>query len=89
MSDAHLLSRTKRGNDGFGSTGVQLIKKSKKEDKIELTTSESESINAVNSEENLQMATEKSEENLQMTSEETIMTVNNEVIVHESITIDD
>ena len=89
VSDAHLLSRTKRGNDGFGSTGVQLIKKSKKEDKIELTTSESESINAVNSEENLQMATEKSEENLQMTSEETIMTVNNEVIVHESITIDD
>ena len=89
VSDAHLLSRTKRGNDGFGSTGVQLIKKSKKEDKIELTTSESESINAVNSEENLQMATEKSEENLQMTSEETIMTVNDEVIVHESITIDD
>ena len=87
VSDAHLLSRTKRGNDGFGSTGVQLIKKSKKEDKIELTTSESESINAVNSEENLQMATEKSEENLQMTSEETIMTVN--MIVHESITIDD
>ena len=38
VSDAHLLSRTKRGNDGFGSTGVQVIKKAKKEDEIELTT---------------------------------------------------
>ena len=89
VSDAHLLSRTKRGNDGFGSTGVQVIKKAKKEDEIELTTSESEFINAVNSEEDLQMVTEKSEENLQITSEEAIMTVNNEVVVHESITIDD
>ena len=33
--------------------------------------------------------TEKSEENLQITSEEAIMTVDNEVVVHESITIDD
>ena len=89
VSDAHLLSRTKRGNDGFGSTGVQVIKKAKKEDEIEITISESEFINAVNSEENLQMVTEKSEENLQITSEEAIMTVNNEVVVHESITIDD
>ena len=89
VSDAYLLSRTKRGNDGFGSTGFQVIKKAKKEDEIELTTSESEFINAVNSEENLQMVTEKSEENLQITSEEAIMTVNNEVVVHESITIDD
>ena len=30
VSDAHLLSRTKRGNDGFGSTGVQVIKKAKR-----------------------------------------------------------
>ena len=89
VSNVHLLIRTKRGNDGFGSTGVQVIKKAKKEDEIELTTSESEFINAVNSEENLQMVTEKSEENLQITSEEAIMTVNNEVVVHESITIDD
>ena len=35
------------------------------------------------------MVTEKSEENLQITSEEAIMTVNNEVVVHESVTIDD
>ena len=89
VSTVYLLGRTKRGNDGFGSTGVQVIKKAKKEDEIEWTTSESEFINAANSEENLQMVTEKSEENLQISSEEAIMNVNNEVAVHESITIDD
>ena len=89
MSNVHLLGSTKRGNDGFGSTGIQVIKKAQKEDEIELTTLESEFINAVNSEEDLQTVTEKSEENLQITSEEAIMTVNNEVVVHESITIDD
>ena len=88
VSDAHLLSRTKRGNDGFGSS-VQVIKKAKKEDQIELTTSESEFANAVNSEEHLQMVTEKSNENLQITSKEAIMTVNNGVVVYESLTIDD
>ena len=35
LSDAHLLGRTKCGNDGFGSTVVQVIKKAKKEDEIE------------------------------------------------------
>ena len=38
---------------------------------------------------NLEMVTEKSEENLQITSEKAIMTVNNEVVGHESITVDD
>ena len=89
VSNVHLLGSTKRGNDGFGSTGIQVIKKAQKEDEIELTTLESEFINAVNSEEDLQTVTEKSEENLQITSEEAIMTVDNEVVVHESITIDD
>ena len=89
VSNVHLLVRTKRGNDGFGSTGVQVIKKAKKEDEIDLTTSESEFVNAVNSEEDLQTFPQKSEENLQITSEEAVMTVNNEVVVHESITIDE
>ena len=71
----------------FGSTGVQVIKKSKKEDEIQLKTSETEQV-TVNSEEDLQMAPEKSEENLQMTSEEAVTTVNNEVVVHESIIIE-
>ena len=34
------------------------------------------------------MVPEKSEENLQITSEEVVMTVNNEVVVHESIIIE-
>ena len=43
----------------------------------------------VNSEEDLQMVPEKSENDSQITSEEAIMTVNNEVVVRESITIDE
>ena len=75
VSNVHLLGSTKRGNDGFGSTGVQVIKRVKKEDEIKLTASDSEFINAFDSEEGLQMVTEKSEEILQITSEEAIMTV--------------
>ena len=88
VSDVHLLDRTKRGNDGLGSTGIQVIKKAKKENEIQLTISESEFGNAVDSEEDLQTIPEKAEENLQITSEEAVMTVNNEVVDHESITID-
>ena len=39
-----MLGKTKRGNDGFGLTGVQVIKKTKKEDEIQLKTSESEQV---------------------------------------------
>ena len=53
VSNMHLLGRTKCGNDGFGSTVVQVIKKVKKEDEIQLKTSESEFVNVVNSEEDL------------------------------------
>ena len=74
VTDQYLLGKTKRGNDGFGSTGVTVIKKFKKDD--DKTTSENQQV-IVNSEDNL------------VTSEEAIMTVNNEVVVHESITIDD
>ena len=89
LSDSSSLGKTKRRNDGFGSIGVQVIKKAKKEDEIELTTSESEFINVVNSEEDFPIATEKSEENSQITSEKAIMTVKNEVVFHESIIIDE
>ena len=88
VSNVHLLGSTKRGNDGFGSTGVQVIKRVKKEDEIQLTTSESEFVNAVDSDEDLQTVPQKSEESLQITSGEAVMTANNEVVVHESITID-
>ena len=45
----------------LGGQAVQVIKKVKKEDEIQLTTSESEFVNAVNSEEDLQTVPEKSE----------------------------
>ena len=95
MTDQQLLGKTKRGNNGFGSTGVTVIEKVKKDDDdddddngIQLTTSENNQVK-VNSEDNLQIIPEKSENELQITSEEAIMTVDNEVVVHESITIDE
>ena len=91
VADQHLLGRTKRGNNGFGSTGVTVIKKVKKDDdenQTELTTSENNRV-IVNLEDNLQIIPEKSENELEITSEEAIMNVNNEVVVLESITIDE
>ena len=92
LSEKHLLDKTKRGNDGFGSTGITVIKKVNKDDddvnEIQSTTSENNQV-IVNSEEDLQIIPEKSENESQITSEEAIMTVKNEVVVHESITIDD
>ena len=78
-----MFGKTKRGNDGFGLTGVTVIKKFKEDDdndendeNDDKTTSENQQV-IVNSEDN------------QVTSKETIMTVNNKVVVHESITIDE
>ena len=96
------LGVTKCGSDGFGSTGVCVIKKKK----LELVSNE------VSSGENLMIISEKTDNQTQTTSEETteektsekaqsnceewqttseeaIMSVNNEVIIHESVTISD
>ena len=92
--DQHFLGRAKRGNDGFGLAGVTVIKKVKKDDDdnddngIQLTTSENNQV-IINSEDNLQIIPYKSENELQKTSEEALMTINNEVVVRESITIDE
>ena len=90
VTDKHCLGITKLGSDGFGSTGVSVIKKKK--------------IKEVSSEENLLLISEKADnetqttseeptsekaEALQITSEEAIMSVDQKVIVHESITISD
>ena len=89
VTDGHLLGQTERGYGGFGSTGVIVNKKAKKDDdEIELTTLENNQV-IVASEENLQIIPEKSENEVQITSEEAIMSVNEEVAVHESITIDE
>ena len=89
VSDPALLGKTKRGHDGFGSTGVEVIKKVKEsESEIEMITSEGKQV-TVNAEDNLQLITEKAEDDLQITSEKAVMKVNNEVIFSESITIDE
>ena len=57
MSDPALLGKTKRGYDGFGSTGVEVIKKvkeSESESVIEMITSEGEQVTA-DAEDNLQI----------------------------------
>ena len=89
--DQRFLGRAKRGNDGFGSTGVTVIKKvddDNDDNGIQLTTSENNQV-IVNSEDNLQIIPDKSENELQKSSEEALMTISNEVAVRESITIDE
>ena len=91
VSDPALLGKTKRGHDGFGSTGVEVIKKVKEnesESVIKMITSEGKQV-TVNAEEHLQIISEKAEDNLQITSEKAVMKVNNEVTIDESITIDE
>ena len=91
VSDPALLGKTKRGHDVFGSTGVEVIKKvkqSESESVIEMITSEGDQV-TVNPEDNLQIISEKAKDDLQITSEKAVMEVNNEVIISESITIDE
>ena len=88
FSDKSLLGITKRGNHGFRLTGFGVIKKLKKDPESELTTSESDQTASQNWWELLAIC-DKSSDDLQISSEEAIMAVNNEVVVHESITIDE
>ena len=88
VSDKGLLGITKHGNHGFGSTSFEVIKKLKKDPESELTTSESDQTTSQNSCKLLAIC-DKSSDDLQISSEEAIMAVNNEVVVHESITIDE
>ena len=87
VSDPALLGKTKRGHDGFGSTGVEVSKKvQESESELGMITSEGKQV-TVNAEDNLQLITEKAEDDLQITSEKAVVKVNNEVIFSESFTI--
>ena len=84
---------TKHCHDGFGSAGVEGIKKVKQsegesESVIEMITSEGDQV-TVNPEDNLKITSEKAKDDLQITSEKAVMEVNNEVIISKSITIDE
>ena len=103
VSDPELLGKTKRGNDGFGSTDIQVIKRAKKkcpsyfmipkvlddeEEKKEEKKIDDEWSNAdQNTCKTLPMVTEPNND-LQITSEQANMTVDNKIIVSESITIE-
>ena len=53
-----------------------------------MITSEGEQV-TVNLEDNLQVISKKAKDDLQITSEKAVMEVNNEVVISESITIDE
>ena len=92
VTDKHFLGITKRGSDGFGSTGFSVTKK---KTLLEVASKQ------VSSDENLSLVSEKADNETQTTSEEAtseepqiaseevIMSVNNEVVIHASITISD
>ena len=85
VPDLVALGKTKRGHDRFCSTGIEVIKKVKTDNDV-ITSPEKIT---VNSQDNLQIISEKSEDDLQITSEKAVMEVNGEVIISESITIDE
>ena len=87
---------TKRGSDGFGSTGVSVIKKKKLLELVSKKISSKENLQIVPEEADKETqrtseeaTKEETSEEPQITSEEATMSVNNEVIAHESITISD
>ena len=97
VRDKHFIGITKRGSDGFGSTDISVIKKKKllelasrevsSEENLSLISEKADNETQTTSEE--ATSEEATSEEPQITSEEAIMSVNNEVIVHESITISD
>ena len=74
-----LLGTTKRGDCGFDSTGMTLIKKAKN-----ISTSDEENVDTGIS----AQIVEKPKDDLEITSKEGVMEVNNEVIIHQKTTID-
>ena len=80
-----LLGGTKRGSSGFGSTGVNVIKKTKLDDWV--VKSDDEKVTESN-DSPVALKNEKTEEQLEIVCEEAKMEVNDKVVVHEKITID-
>ena len=91
-----LLGITKRGSGGFSSTGLSVIKKTKvdslsdeeESDKEEQQIFDEAVSKVDNNKPELLQIVKKPEDDLQTSSEEVIMKVDNEVVVHENITID-
>ena len=75
----------KCGSSGFGSTGVNVIKKTKLDDWV--VKSDDEKVTESN-DSPVALKNEKTEEQLEIVCEEAKMEVNDKVVVHEKITID-
>ena len=90
-----LLGITKRRSGGFGSTGLIVIKKTKVDslsDEEDSNKEEQQIFDEAvskgdNNKPELLQIVKKPEDDLQISSEEAIMKVDNEVVVHEKITI--
>ena len=74
VSNIAMLGKNKRGDDGFASTGVEVIQKVKK-----ILT---ENAVIISPEEKV---TANTEVDLQMTSEEAVMEVNGEIIIDKQL----
>ena len=77
-----LLGGIKRGSSGFGSTGVNVIKKTKLDDWV--VKSDDEKVTESN-DSPVALKNEKTEEQLETVCEEAKMEVNDKVVVHEKI----
>ena len=85
VRECTLLGGTKRGGSGFGSTCVNVIKKTKLDDWV--VKSADEKVNE-SQDSPVALKNEKTEEHLQIVCEDAKMEVNDKVAVHEKITID-
>ena len=85
VGERTLLAGTKRGSSGFGSTGVNFIKKTKLDDWV--VKSADEKVNK-NQDSSVALEKEKTKEQLEIVCEEAKMEVNDKDVVHEKITID-
>ena len=85
VGERTLLGGTKRGSSGFGSTGVNVIKKTKLDDWV--VKSADEKVNK-NQDSSVALEKEKTKEQLEIVCEEAKMEVNDKDVVHEKITID-
>ena len=92
VTDKHLLGLTKRGSDGFGSTGFSEIKKIKKSEiskEIEFFSDENLQIVLEKNDDDKQTSEELTSLEPKITCEEGIMICNKKVVCHEVVNISD
>ena len=91
VSDLALLGRTKRGHDGFGSTGVEVINKKSKQSQTddEETENVDHKIVILPLEDKIEANSEKTDDDLVITSDRGTMSANGKIIIGEKIILDE